>query len=109
MANEDRIIKSGQFTLSRIFFLAIAGAIIIGTVALGGVWLYVGYWLLTAALCVPLYLIATDYGVNMEKLQGQSQSTQAAVIDPPVQEAARVSPGETRVKRRASRPAKRRR
>jgi hypothetical protein len=106
---QDSIIKSGQFTLRRLMFMALAGGIIVATVALGGFWLYVGYWLLTAAICIPLYMIATDYGVDIEKVNQPPQSAQPTVVDPPVTEGAKVSPGEVRVKRRASRPAKRRR
>jgi hypothetical protein len=106
---EDKIIKSGQLTLRRIIFMALAGGVIVLMVALGGIWLYIGYWLLTAAICIPLYLIATDYGVDFEQLHANAPAGQATVIEPAVSEAAKVSPGDVRIKRRTSRPAKRRR
>ena len=55
---KDKIIKSGQFTFRRILFLAVIGGIIVGTVAMGGLWLNIGYWLITLGLVVLLLLIA---------------------------------------------------
>ena len=63
---EDKVLKSGQITLPRILFLLVVGGVITATVALGGIWLSIGYWLVTLGLCVLLYLIAIDYGVNLD-------------------------------------------
>jgi hypothetical protein len=88
-------------------FLAVAGGVIVGTVAMGGLWLTVGYWLITLSLVVLLLLIAFDYGVNMEKVETQPQQSQtvtgieSAVVSQTVSEA--------RVRRRSSRQVKRRR
>jgi hypothetical protein len=110
MADRDKLLKSGQFTLPRLFFLAVTGGIIVATVALGGVWLTVGYWVLTIAICVLLYLVATDYGVKMDKVDLTGQPSEAAAIEAaPTAEAVRPAPGEARVKRRTARPVKRRR
>jgi hypothetical protein len=45
---------------------AIAG-VIVGAVSLGGVWLTIGYWVITLGFCLLLFLVATDYGVEMEQ------------------------------------------
>ena len=110
MAERDRVIKSGQLTLPRILSLIVIGGIITATVALGGVWLSIGYWLLTIALCLLLYLVATDYGIKMDRVDLTGQPSQAATIEAaPVADAVRATPAEVRVKRRTARPAKRRR
>ena len=110
MAERDRVIKSGQLTLPRLLSLAVIGGIIVATVALGGVWLTVGYWLLTIAICVLLYLVATDYGIKMDKVDLTGQPSQAAAIEAaPVADAVRPAQAEARVKRRTARPVKRRR
>ena len=107
---EDKVIKSGQFTLPRLIFLAACGGILFVIVATG--WLNVGYLLLTAVLCVLLLLIAMDYGVNMEKVDLSSTPSQAAAgtaaalsSERPATPAVRVQPA----RRRSGRPAKRRR
>lgn len=107
---KDKIIKSGQFTFRRILFLAIVGGIIVGTVAMGGLWLSIGYWLITLGLIVLLLLIAFDYGVDFDRVETQPQPQQQA------QSLAGVEPGvvsqtvsEARVRRRSSRQVKRRR
>ena len=112
MAERDKVIKSGQLTLPRILFLAVVGGVIVFTVYAGGLYLTIGYWLLTLAICGLLILIAIDYGVKMEKVNLTSPSTQPA---PGVESAStstpslKVSTGDIRPKKRTSRPAKRRR
>jgi len=111
MAEKDKVIKSGQLTLPRILFLIIIGVVVAGMVALGGKFLIVGYWVLTLAICGLLYLIAIDYGIHMEKVDLTSHPAQTATIEAaPAGETARTAtPTEARVKRRTSRPVKRRR
>lgn len=110
MAERDKVIKSGQLTLPRILSLALIGGIIVATVALGGIWLTIGYWFLTISICVLLYLVATDYGIKMDKVDLTGQSPQAATIESaPVADAVRATTGEARVKRRSARAVKRRR
>jgi hypothetical protein len=104
---KDKIIKSGQFTIRRILFLAVVGGIIVGTVAMGGLWLNIGYWLITLGLIVLLLLIAFDYGVNYEKVEVQPQQAQSlAGVEPSV---VSQTVSEARVRRRSSRQVKRRR
>jgi hypothetical protein len=110
MAERDRVIKSGQLTLPRILFLALIGGLIVAMVALGGKALIIGYWVMTLAICVLLYLIATDYGVKMDEVNLAGQPAQGPAIEAaPAAEGARPSAPDSRVKRRTSRPAKRRR
>jgi|SRR5215216_6078889 len=110
MAEKDKVIKSGQLTLPRLLFLALVGGVIVATVALGGIWLSVGYWLLTLALCGLLYLVVTDYGIKMESVELVGQPSQATTIESaPVANAVRTAPTEARVKRKTTRPTKRRR
>jgi hypothetical protein len=110
MADKDKVIKSGQITLPRLLSLAIIGGAIVAAVALGGIWLTVGYWVLTLAICVLLYMVATDYGVKMDTVDLTGQPAQAATIEAaPVADAVRATTGEARVKRRPARPVKRRR
>ena len=119
MAERDKVIKSGQLTLPRLLFLAVVGGVIVFTVYAGGVYLSIGYWLLTVSICGLLFLIAIDYGVTMDKvaLTGQPAQSQAAGetsasptagIRTTMGEPAAAATG-PRPKRRASRPAKRRR
>ena len=63
MAERDKVIKSGQLTLPRILFLGVVGGVIVFTVYAGGIFLTLGYWFLTIAICGLLFLIAIDYGV----------------------------------------------
>ncbi|MEN3333406.1 MAG: hypothetical protein V7641_2771 [Blastocatellia bacterium] len=111
MAEKDKVIKGGQLTLPRILFLAVIGIVIAGMVALGGKFLIIGYWVLTLAICGLLYLIAIDYGVHMEKVDLTGHPAPAAAIEAaPAGETARGDAStEARVKRRTSRPVKRRR
>jgi hypothetical protein len=113
MAERDKVIKSGQLTLPRILFLVVVGGIIVFTVYAGGVFLSLGYWLLTIAICGLLFLIAIDYGVKMDKINLASEPAQAAAAAmEPIGAATpslKATLGEARAKKRASRPAKRRR
>ena len=111
MAERDKVIKSGQFTLPRILFLGVIGLVLWAIVYFGGVYLSIGYWLLTLAICGLLYLIAIDYGIKMDKIDLAGQPAQAAAtpdagtITTPIAKTA----GEARPKKRTARPAKRRR
>jgi hypothetical protein len=105
---EDKIIKSGQFTLKRLLFLVVSGLLLVAVVWSGH--LNIGYLLLTAVLCVLLLLIAMDYGVNMEKVQFGSVAPSpnpniVPVVDPERQKA----PLPARARRRVGKPGKRRR
>jgi len=111
MAEKDRVIKSGQLTLPRLFFLALVGGIVVMTVYAGGIFLTIGYWLLTISICVLLYLIAIDYGVKMERIEVHPTQPAAAIStgaeQPP--QSARPQTQESRPKKKSGRPAKRRR
>ena len=113
MAERDKVIKSGQLTLPRILFLVVVGGIIVFTVYAGGVYLSIGYWFLTIAICGLLFLIAIDYGVKMDKVNLTAEPAQAAAASAESTSAAAPSLkstlGEARPKKRTSRPAKRRR
>jgi hypothetical protein len=116
MAERDRVIKSGQLTLPRILFLALIGGLIVFTVYAGGVFLSIGYWFLTIAICGLLYLIAIDYGIKMDKVSLTSPGVPASVaaeVDSAPTPSLKTTMGEAaggaRAKRRTSRPAKRRR
>ena|SRR5262249_21711132 len=112
MAERDKVIKTGQLTLPRILFLAVVGGVIVATVALGGIWLSIGYWLLTLSICGLLFLIAMDYGVQMDRVDLSAQPAQIAATSGPAAATEGARPpavSEVRAKRRSSRPAKRRR
>jgi hypothetical protein len=113
MAERDKVIKSGQFTLPRLLSLAAIGGLIVAMVAVGGMALTVGYWVITLSICILLYLIAIDYGVKMDKVGATSQPFQAvpAAVNAPdaTIDATRVVASEVRVKRKGNRPARRRR
>ena len=105
---EDKLIKSGQFTAKRLLFLAASGGILVVVVASGH--LNLGYMLLTAVLCVLLFLIALDYGVNMEKVQFSSAAPQPNPnIVPTVDPDKQAAQAQARARKRTGRPAKRRR
>jgi hypothetical protein len=111
MAERDKVIKSGQLTLPRLFFLVVVGGVIVFTVYAGGVFLSIGYWLLTLAICGLLFLIAIDYGVKMDKIDISAQTPQPAgapdagsIAAPTVKAVADARP-----KKRSARAAKRRR
>jgi hypothetical protein len=109
MAERDKVIKSGQLTFPRLLFLAAIGAFVVGTVALGGIYLTIGYWALTLAICGLLYLIAIDYGIHMDKVDLTGSTVQpaaAAQVSAPVE--SKPLTAEARAKKRTSR-AKRRR
>ena len=112
MAERDKVIKSGQLTLPRILFLIVIGGIIVFTVYAGGIFLALGYWLITLAICGLLFLIAIDYGVKMEKVTLAAESVPVATT---IESAGAPTPGikttlgEVRPKKRTSRSAKRRR
>ncbi len=107
---QDRNMKSGQITLPRVLFLAAVGAIIVGTVALGGIFLTIGYWLITISFCVLLYLVMVDYGIK-DQIVDPGVAQAAATLEPGAATAsATATAAEARVRKRAgSRPAKRRR
>jgi hypothetical protein len=112
MAERDKVIKSGQLTVPRILFLIVVGGLIVFTVYAGGIFLSIGYWGLTLAICILLFLIAIDYGASIDKV---SLATQPAEIAAAPESTATSTPSiksaisEPRPKKRASRPAKRRR
>jgi len=112
MAERDKIIKSGQLTLPRIGFLVLVGLVLWAIVFFEGVFLNIGYWVLTLGICVLLYLIAIDYGVKMEKVElatesGHPDALAESTEGPAVE--VKTTMGGPRPKRRPSRPAKRRR
>ena len=111
MAERDKVIKSGQLTVPRILFLAAVGGVIVFTVYAGGIYLSIGYWSLTLAICGLLFLIAIDYGVMMDKVDLSTQPVQVAAAEAPsTAPGLKTSAAEARPKRRtSSRPAKRRR
>jgi len=111
MAERDKVIKSGQLTIPRILFLAVVGGIIVFTVYAGGIFLSIGYWGLTLAICALLYLIAIDYGVEIERVSFTAQPAQAAAAESASAPAGGLNTAlsEPRPKKRTSRPAKRRR
>ena len=108
---EDKLIKSGQFTLPRLLFLAASFALIVGFVALGGKFLTIGYSLLTLIICVLLFLIAIDYGINLDKVDTTSTQPQPENLELPV--SASSLPAASNIpqspRRRTSRQPKRRR
>jgi hypothetical protein len=105
---KEQIIKTGQITLPRIFFIALTGGLAFLAVTGGDIGLNIGYWGLTLLLSGLLFLVAIDYGIDMEKVEAKSASAQTQtaveqiVAQPEISEAPRP-------KRRTSRPAKRRR
>ena len=112
MAERDKVIKSGQLTLPRILFLIVVGGIIVFTVYAGGIFLTLGYWLITLAICGLLFLIAIDYGVKMEKVSLAAESIPATTtIDSAAAPTSGIKTtlGEVRPKKRSGRSTKRRR
>lgn len=106
---EDKIIKAGQLTLPRILFLAGCGAALFIIVASGQ--LGMGYLLVSAVLCLLLFLVVIDYRVDISKVNLPERSAQQVVVTPQIPaETARAVGREARPqRRRSSRPAKRRR
>src|SRR5215813_13262825 len=112
MAERDKVIKSGQLTVPRILFLVVVGGLIVFTVYAGGIFLSIGYWGLTLAICVLLFLIAIDYVVSIERVSLATQPaeiTAAAESGSTTTSSIKSTVSEPRPKKRASRPAKRRR
>ena len=108
---EEKVIKSGVLTIPRLLFLAVVGLIIALTVWRGGVWLTIGYWLMTLGLSGLLLLIAIDYGISKDRMRlgPATEPVDAAAAPTVAQEVVRASADAPRVRRRASRPTKRRR
>lgn len=108
---EEKVIKSGVLTIPRLLFLAVVGLVIALTVWRGGVWLTIGYWLMTLGLSGLLFLIAMDYGVSKDKMRigPASEPIDAPAAAITAQEGERASAAAPRVRRRTSRPTKRRR
>lgn len=104
---QDKLIKSGQLTFTRILFLALCGGLIFMFVAMGGQFLKFGYLLVTLAICLLLFLIAIDYGVSMEKVDASAQAPalESGLPSSPVS----ASTAESKVKRRVQKTVKRRR
>jgi hypothetical protein len=73
--------------------------------------LTIGYWLMSLGLSGLLLLIAIDYGINKEKMRlgPATEPVDTTVASTTAQEVERVSAAAPRVRRRASRPTKRRR
>jgi hypothetical protein len=84
---DDRLLKRGQLTLPRLLALAAIAGVIVAAVWLGGVWLTIGYWAVTLAFCLLLFLIAIDYGVEMEKAYPEHR-----VLEPDKTEAGKAAP-----------------
>ena len=107
---QDKLIKPGQLTLPRILFLVASFAVIVGFVALGGKFLTIGYSLLTAIICVLLFLIAIDYGINLDKVdttvQAQPENLESALSASSIAAENTVEP---RIRKRVNRQPKRRR
>ena len=108
---EEKVIKSGVLTIPRLLFLAVVGLIIALTVWRGGIWLTIGYWLMTLALSGLLLLIAIDYGINKEKMRlgPATEPIDSPATATTAQEVESATAAAPRVRRRASRPTKRRR
>jgi hypothetical protein len=112
MAEKDKVIKSGQITLPRLLFLVAVGGLIVLMVYSGGLWLTIGYWVLTLAICAVLFLSAIDYGVQMEKVDlAAAEASPVGTPSRPITTPSEIkaATGEARPKRRSSRPTKRRR
>ena len=107
---QDKLIKPGQLTLPRILFLIVSFAVIVGFVALGGKFLTIGYSLLTLIICVLLFLIAIDYGINLDKVD-TSVPTQPENLESPLSASSIVAESnvEPRVRKRVNRQPRRRR
>ncbi|HJQ67948.1 MAG TPA: hypothetical protein VKA70_03190 [Blastocatellia bacterium] len=108
---EEKVIKSGVLTIPRLLFLAVVGLIIALTVWRGGIWLTIGYWLMSLGLSGLLLLIAIDYGIDKAKLRlgPAPEQVDATAPSTAAQDVERASAAAPRVRRRTSRPTKRRR
>lgn len=102
---EDKIIKTGQITFARLFFLAVFGALLFITVATGK--LAIGYLVLNLVLSTLLMIIAFDRRISLQNTEaGPTTSLQSAATTATEPEPVIKDP---RVRRRGSRPVKRRR
>ena len=117
-AAEDMLIKRGQLTLPRVLSLAAIAGVVVAAVSLGGVWLIIGYWVITLAFCIFLALIAFDYGVEMGKVYPEHQKLETNKTEAADIHSGMGSPSEPtdtnvstaqRAQRRVKRQAKRRR
>ncbi|HUK89971.1 MAG TPA: hypothetical protein VLZ81_06190 [Blastocatellia bacterium] len=107
---EDKVIKTGQFTFGRLLFLAACGVVLFIVVAKG--LLIYGYLLLTLILCGLLFVIAIDYGVDLDTVEFTSQTAPAGPSpSPAAAESVLASSGPTqaKAKRSGSKSGKRRR
>jgi hypothetical protein len=113
---DDRLLKRGQLTLPRVLSLAAIAGFIVAAVSLGGVWLTIGYWAITLGFCLLLFLIAIDYGVEMEKAYpehraiepvkteaGKAASDTKGLLEPADLPAATAQKPQLRAKRQARR------
>ena len=116
--DENRLIKRGQLTLPRVLSLAAIAGVVVAAVSLGGVWLIIGYWVITLAFCIFLALIAFDYGVEMEEAYPEHTKPETDKPDAGGADSDTKSPSEPtdmhvataqRAQRRVKRQAKRRR
>jgi len=105
---EDKLIKSGQITWKRILFLGVCGIVIVGFVWLGGQALRYGYLLLTAAICVLLYLITIDYGIHLDKFEKHTHA-QSSPDEPLLATTVNTTQSTQPARRRVHKPTKRRR
>jgi hypothetical protein len=106
---EDKIIKTGQLTWPRLFFLVVCAGIFFIIITTGE--LAIGYLLVTAALCLILLFVMIDYRVKMPKIEKKETAVQPAPDLLVESQASEVSTAvrEARPRRRSSRPARRRR
>ncbi len=105
---KEQIIKTGQITLPRIIFLVLTGGLAFLSVTGGNIGLNIGYWGLTLLLSGLLFLVAIDYGVDIDKVEAKSAPAVAQPAAERVVAQAEIADA-SRPKRRTSRPAKRRR
>jgi len=105
---EERAMRGRQLTLPRILSLAAIAAVIVAAVSLGGVWLSIGYWVITIGFCIFLMLVAMDYGVEMEEVSLDKAEPEPAAISASEHTAAQ-SITRSRPQSRANRQTKRRR
>jgi len=106
---KEQVLKSGQITLPRILFLLVVGGAITATVALGGVWLSIGYWAISLGLCVLLYLIAIDYGITLDTSDYKTLPASEVVEGGEASEVVRTTMTDSKGRRRPARVTKRRR
>jgi hypothetical protein len=60
--------------------LAAVAGVIVAAISLGGVWLIIGYWVITLGFCILLLLVAIDYGVKMGKGNHEDQNLEPDTI-----------------------------